>query len=228
VRDATVAPVKRLGVALAVGVTMALVPACMEGKRPVLVPAADADQLSTGDAAIDVVLRRLELAETATFEARYQIHTLLGDTVTTAEAAQEGLKQRAVRVGDVLYRDGTERDPVTCSTATGACEPGLDDAQIASLMVTRTFFSTSAVARLGQVGRVASGPATLEDRELGGAAVVCVTIPVSGGSTTFCATPEGVLAPYEGADTRITLLEYRTDLTDGLGQRLLSGAVAES
>lgn len=218
---------KRLGVALAIGMSLALVTGCMEGKRPVLVPAADASERSTGDEAIDTVLRRLELSETATFEARYDIHTLLGDTRTEAEAAQEGLKRRAVRVGEVLYRDGTERDPVTCRTTTGACEPGLDDAPIASLMVTRTFFSTSAIARLQQVARVAVGPAVLEDRQIAGVDVACATVPVEGGTTTFCATPQGVLAAYEGADTRIVLIEYRTEFTEPLGQRLLAGEIAQ-
>ena len=223
---------KRLGVALAIGISLAVMSAtvsgCMEGKRPVLVPATDAGARTTGDAAIDTVLRQLELSETATFEASYQIHTLLGDTVTDAEAAQEGEKRRAVKVGEVLYRDGTERDPVTCTTTTGSCEPGLDDAPIASLMVTRTFFSTSAVARLEQVARVATGPATGTDREIAGITATCVTVPVSGGETTFCATGEGVLAGYEGADTRITLQRYSTVLTPELGLRLLTGAVAGS
>lgn len=193
-----------------------------------LVPAADAGARSTGDQAIDTVLRRLELSETATFEATYDVHTLLGDTMTSAEVAQEGLKRRAVRMGDVLYRDGTERDPVTCDTATGACEAGLDDALIASLMVTRTFFSTSAIARLEQVARVATGPATMEDRQIAGTDAVCATVPVTGGQTTFCATAQGVLAGYEGADTRITMTQYRTDLTDELGRRLLTGDVTQS
>jgi hypothetical protein len=220
--------VKRLGVGLLVGMLVAVAPGCMEGKRPVLIPVAEADDRSTGDPAVDTVLRRLELSETATFEARFEIHTLLGNTFTTAEVAQDGLKRRAVRLGDVLYRDGSDRDPVTCNTTSGTCEAGLDDALVASLMVTRTFFSTSAVARLHQAGRVAEGAATLEDRTIAGVDTVCVTVPVTGGSPQYCATAQGVLAGYIGADARITLLEYRSELTEELGQRLLSGAVTTS
>lgn len=210
------------------GVLVAVAPGCMEGKRPVLIPAAEANDRSTGDPAVDTVLRRLELAETATFEARFEIHTLLGNTFTAVEVAQDGLKRRAVRLGEVLYRDGSERDPVTCNTTAGTCEAGLNDALIASLMVTRTFFSTSAVARLHQAGRVAQDTANLDDRTIAGTDVVCVTVPVTGGSPEYCATSQGVLAGYIGADTHITLLEYRSELTEELGQRLLSGTVATS
>lgn len=193
-----------------------------------LIPAADADSRSTGDSAVDTVLRSLELAETATFEARYEIRTLLGNTVTTAEVAQNGQAQRAVRLGEVLYRDGNQRDAVTCNTTSGRCEAGLDDALIASLMVTRTFFSTSAVARLEQAARVATAPATLEDAQVGGVDAVCVTVPVQGGEPQYCAAPSGVLVKYLGADTHITLIEYRAELTDEFGQRLLNGDVTDS
>lgn len=227
-RDATVVTVKRLGVGLAVAVLVSVVPGCMEGKRPVLIPAADANSRSSGDRGIDTVLRRLELAETATFEARFEVRTLLGNVVTMAEVAQDGLKRRAVRVGEVLYRDGSERDPVTCNTTTGRCEAGLDDTLIASLMITRPFFSTSAVARLEQHGRVATGAGVLEDREFAGVDTVCVTVPVQGGEPRYCATASGVLANYLGADTHITLVEFASELTEELGLRLLTGPVADS
>jgi hypothetical protein len=220
--------VKRLGVGLAVGLMLTVAPSCMEGKRPVLIPPVEASNGSTGDSAIDTVLRRLELAEAATFEARYEIRTLLGNTVTEAQVAQDGAKRRAVRVGDVLYRDGLDRDPVTCDTTTGRCEAGLDDAAIASLMITRTFFSTSVVARLEQHARVATAPARLEDREVAGVDTVCVIVPVSGGEPEYCATLAGPLARYLGADTHITLLDFRSELTESLGQRLLSGTVSVS
>ena len=200
---------------------------CMEGERPVLIAATEADS-ATGDRLIDEVLARLEAGESSTFEARFEIHTLLGNTFTTAEVAQDGPRRRAVRLGEVLYRDGTERDPVTCDTATGVCQEGLDDSRVAPLMVTRTFYGTSAAARLRQIARVALGPAAASNREIAGQAARCVTVDVEGGSPEFCVLDDGVLASYTGADAEIRLEVYATTLSEEIGRRLLDGAVTAS
>jgi hypothetical protein len=200
---------------------------CMEGERPVLIAATDTDS-ATGDPIIDEVLGRLEAGESSTFEARFEIHTLLGNTFTDAEVAQEGPRRRGVRIGDVLYRDGTERDPVTCDAVSGVCVEGLDDSRVAALMITRTFYGTSAAARLQQAARVALGPAAAATRDIAGQSARCVIVDVEGGSPEYCVLDDGVLAYYSGADAEIRLEEYRTELTEDLGVRLLDGAVTDT
>ena len=75
--------------------------------------------MTTGDAAIDAVLSRLEAASASTFGADYDLLTRFGDLRTTATVAQDGSARRSVTIGDVRF--------LTDGATTATCDLDADD-----------------------------------------------------------------------------------------------------
>lgn len=57
------------------------------------------------------------------------------------------------------------------------------------------------------------GDPVASEIEVAGETAVCVAVPVSGGTKTYCALESGVLARFDGSDLLIELTDY-SDIPD--------------
>jgi hypothetical protein len=181
---------------------------CMTGQRP----GFDDDQPlqeATGDAAVDAVLDRLDDVAPQQFTADYEILTRLGGLESTATVVQADNSRRSITINDVRFLDGTGTES-TCDLTTGECEATLNDARVSNLLLGHDFYARSFAQRLRvdanrRIGDTSGYSITQADRQ-----ALCVDVPVSGGTVTYCALEAGPLARYDGNDLFIEL----TAITD--------------
>jgi len=188
---------------LAVGLS-ALLAGCMTGERPSF-ESGVAFAAQTGNEAIDAVLQRLDRARLATYTGDYTILTRLGGRESTAHVVQEGAGRRSVTVNSVRFVVDGE-SVATCDLEAAECEASINDARISDVVATHDFYADSAARRLRtDAGRRIGEPEGYEITQAGRAAL-CVDIPVTGGTVTYCALDEGPLARYDGSDAHIELI----------------------
>lgn len=182
--------------------TLALAAAgCITGQRPELVPTPVVD-----DAAAQVVLQRLERADSVPFTATYDIiPSTTGDT--TKATVRQLDDQRRITIGDVDYLIGRGGGR-TCRLDDGVCVDLLDDALVSDLNITHRFWSDGIAARLAidaarRVGFSEGHTETIADRP-----AACADVPVLGGVVVYCALDAGILARYFNADVSIELTSF--------------------
>jgi hypothetical protein len=192
-------PRLRPAAALAAALTATLVVAgCATGPRP----SFDADEPArgdTGDAAVDAVLDRLDAVRPEQFTARYEILTRLGGLESTATVVQADNSRRSVTINDVRFLNGSGTAS-TCNVTTGECEASINDARVSNVQVTHEFYGSSFAQRLRvdanrRIADTRGYEITQADRQ-----ALCVDVPVSGGTKSYCAFENGPLARYDGAD----------------------------
>ncbi len=179
---------------------------CMTGSRPSFDDAQPA-QTDTGNAAIDAVLARLGVVAPAVFTADYEILTRLGNIESTATVVQASPERRSITINDVRYiYDGAS--VATCNLATAECEATINDARVSDLLLTHEFYGSAFAQRL----RVDSGRRVGEPNGYtitqAGLQALCVDVPVTGGTTTYCALETGALARYDGNDLFIEMTAF--------------------
>ena len=179
---------------------------CITGERPELMAMPVVD-----DAAAQVVLERLERADSVPFTATYDI--IPSTTGETTKATVRQLNdQRRITIGDVDYlidRSGAGR---TCRLAGGGCVDLLDDALVSDLNITHRFWSDGIAARLAidaarRVGFSEGHTETIADRP-----AACADVPVLGGVVVYCALDAGILARYFNADVSIELTSFTNEV----------------
>ncbi|MDW3213249.1 MAG: hypothetical protein R8G01_04570 [Ilumatobacteraceae bacterium] len=190
--------------ALLVGLVLAT-SGCFTGQRPELEPVPVID-----DAAAQVVLERLERANSVTFTATYDIIPSTTGRTTQATVRQLG-DQRRITIGNVdfLLDRGSAR---TCRIDDGSCVDLIDDALISDLNLTHRFWSDGIAARLAidaarRVGFSEGHTETIADRP-----AACADVPVLGGVVVYCALDAGILARYFNADVSIELTSFTNDV----------------
>lgn len=191
-----------------VGVATILLGACATGERPTLQPVPEID-----DAAANVVLTRLDRAESVPFTATFDIIPSTTGETTTATVSQSTDGRRRVTIGDIEYRI-TDSTSQTCRLSDGTCVDGIDDAMISDLNITHRFWGDSAAGRLTidasrRVGFSEGSNESIADRS-----AACADVPVLGGTVVYCALDAGVLARYFGADVSIELTSFTSDVDD--------------
>jgi hypothetical protein len=177
--------------------------ACFTGPRPKLAEGA----ATTGDAASDAVLSRLDTAGGQEFTAHYTILTKFGSTTTEATVVQAGPARRAVTIGRTRFIINGA-DTATCDLDSGSCSDTIDLQRISNVQVTADFYGSSAATRLRRDTELRAGPTEATVETIAGQPATCVVIPVTGGETTYCALDAGPLARYDGADLSIELTDY--------------------
>ena len=177
--------------------------ACFTGARPKLAEGA----ATTGDAAADAVLSRLDAAGGRTFTADYTIVTKFGNITTPATVVQAGPARRAITIGRTRFIINGS-DTATCDLDAGTCSDSIDLQRISNLQLTADFYDASAAARLRRDTELRAGPTEASTETIAGQAATCVAIPVTGGKSTYCALNAGPLARYDGADLSIDLTDY--------------------
>ena len=177
--------------------------ACFTGQRPKLAEGA----ATTGDAAADAVLTKLDAAGGKVFTADYTILTKFGSITTPATVVQAGPARRAVTIGRTRFIINGS-DTATCDLDSGSCSDTVDLQRVSNLQVTADFYAASAAARLRRDTELRAGPTRASSETIAGQPATCVVIPVTGGDTTYCAIDSGPLARLDGADLSIELTDY--------------------
>ena len=126
---------------------------CFTGERPTLAEAPT----TTGDAATDAVLQRLDTASAAVFTADYDVLTKFGGVSRPASVVQAGPARRSVTVGvDPLPRRRRRRRRRATSRPTSA-RTTLDVARISDTQLSADFFARSAATRLRRDANARTG-----------------------------------------------------------------------
>jgi hypothetical protein len=194
--------VRRCHLALGVAITLVL-SGCFTGERPRLVEGAT----TTGDAAADAVLTRLEAAGDAVFTGDYEVVTKFGDITTPATVVQAGPARRAITIGDVRFIvDGAET--ATCDLESDTCSRTIDAARVSNLQLTPDFYAASAAAPLRRDTEQRAGPTRASSETIAGQPATCVVVTTTGGDSTYCALDSGPLARLDAADLSIELTDY--------------------
>lgn len=192
----------------------AVLSACATGERPTLV----APPTIPDDPVAAAVIERLERGSAATFTATYDITPTMTGIPTAATVVQSGDRRRTV-IGTVEYlRDGATTR--TCFSGDVECTTGFDETRISNLNITHEFWGRSAVARLSLEAGRAVGTTTGRTETIAGVSATCadVVVPAQQGAGTlvYCAIDAGPLALYNGADVRIELTSFSTEVDETL------------
>ena len=181
---------------------------CFTGERPSF---DDEDPLETesGDEAIDAILERLDALAPTQFTARYEILTRLGGLDSEATVVQADNSRRSVTINDVRFIDSSDTT-ATCDLSIGECEATLNDARVSDLLLSHEFYAKSFARRLRVDANRRVGDTTGYTITQAGQQVLCVDVPVTGGTVSYCALDSGPLARYDGNDLFIQM----TSLTD--------------
>src|SRR6476659_5462745 len=126
-------------VALTMLVLAVVLAGCFTGKRPSFDERKFGTGTTTGDAAIDDVLAKLDTAAATppTFTATYDITVRFGNLQKTATVAVDG-RSRSITMGDVHYVQ-TPQVVETCRA--DECTTGLDPAAISDSQLTVDFYA---------------------------------------------------------------------------------------
>lgn len=202
----------------AVVIATAVLTGCFTGERPSFQD-EDAELVSTGNAEVDAVLRRLESVAGSRFTASHMIDTKFGTLESTATVAQSSSQRRVVIVQNdavaVSFLDDGD-DERTCDLTTDQCETGLNDARISNTQLAHTYYAPSFANRLRVSADRRIGEPVASSTTIAGQPAACVDVPVSGGTETYCALESGVLARFVGADVEIELTSYSPDPDEAL------------
>lgn len=177
---------------------------CFTGERPSFGCGADE---STGRTEIDDVLNRLECVATSTFTADYTILTRLGDIDSVAKVVQASSGRRSITINDVRYVYDNGRT-VTCDLVTETCEAIINEARTSDVLLTSEFYAQAMATRLRVDAERRIGDPVASEVEIAGQPALCVALPVTGGTKTYCALESGALARFDGSDLLIELTDY--------------------
>jgi hypothetical protein len=196
-----------------VGVVLAgaVLAGCMTGQRPSF-ESTEPLPTATGNADIDAVLERLDSVSDSVFTAEYSILTKMGNVDSTATVVQARPDRRSITINDVrfLYDDAAV---ATCDLTTGECEATINDARVSNVSLGHEFYGQSFARRLRvDAGRRVAEPTGYSITQAGQQAL-CVDVPVTGGTVSYCALAQGALARYDGADLFIEMTGF-SDVVD--------------
>ncbi len=196
----------RLGALLALAAVSA---GCFTGERPEFED--ERATVSSGNDDIDAVLERLGRVDVAEFTAGFEIRTKFGSLTSTGTVTQAPGSRRSITVANASLRTRfvIEGESVrTCNLLTSECEASIVDARISNTQLPHTFYAPAFETRLRISADRRIGEPVGYDETIAGQAARCVDVTVAGGTETFCALPDGVLAMFRGADVEIDLTSY--------------------
>ena len=196
---------------VSMGVAMVLLAGCFTGQRPSF-ESTEPLPTATGNADIDAVLERLDSVSDSVFTADYSILTKMGNVTSTATVVQARPDRRSITINDVrfLYDDAAV---ATCDLTTGECEATINDARVSNVSIGHEFYGQSFAQRLRvdasrRVAEPTGYTITQADQQ-----ALCVDVPVTGGTVSYCALESGALARYDGADLFIEMTNF-SDVPD--------------
>lgn len=183
---------------------MIVTSACFTGERATFGCGAGD---STGRTEVDEVLNRLECVAPSVFTAEYTILTRLGDITSQAEVVQAPGGRRSITINDVRYLFDSGRTD-TCNLASDTCEAIINEARTSDVLLSSDFYAQSMASRLRVDADRRIGDPVASEQTLGGQQALCVAVPVTGGTKTYCALESGAIALFDGPDLLIELTSY--------------------
>ncbi len=184
-----------------------LLAGCFTGKRASFQDSRFGPGSTTGDAAIDAVLAKLDQAANAppTFTASYDVLVRFGDADKKAEVVIDG-NRRAITMGDVRFLQ-TQSTTETCKGTT--CAPGIDPTAISDTQLTVDFWAGDIAKRLRFDAASKIGPTAQRTETIAAQRAACVDVVQGNDNTaTYCVLDDGVLARLADADVYITLTSF--------------------
>ena len=130
--------------------------------------------------------------------------TRLGGLDSEATVVQADNSRRSITINDVRFIDSADTI-ATCDLSTGECEATLNDARVSDLQLSHEFYAKNFARRLRVDANRRVGDTTGYTITQAGQQVLCVDVPVTGGSVSYCALDSGPLARYDGNDLFIQM-----------------------
>ena len=203
---------RRLHTLLATTVCAAVLGGCALGQRPYFTdtPARVVGE-TTGDAAVDAVLSRLDAVTAGPVSARYDLLVKYGMTTGYAEVVLVP-GRRSITIGNVHYIQ-TETEAATCTVdSTAPCAGGFNPQATSDWSISYDFYAADAAQRLRRDAMAKVGPSVAHDESIGGLPATCVDLPLPNGTAVYCVLDDGMLAMLDDGDVRVLL----TSVTDAI------------
>ena len=184
---------------------------CVTGERPTL--AANA---STGYRDVDDLVVWVTGLSATRYTAHYDVLVRFGDT-TSEVSAVRSLPATADHSPSVMCGTScTARSPRRARCRPPRACRGSTPAGVSDVQMTPDFFGTSLIARIElDASRAIGQPVTSTENTSGGEAL-CVAIPITDVTTTYCVLDNGVLTRMEAADLVVTMTGYSDDVDETL------------
>jgi hypothetical protein len=132
------------------------------------------------------------------------------------KTTQSAPARRSTTIGNIRYITDDKGDR-TCRLDAGTCVSGTNPALISNTGLGQPdFFFGDVAKRLRRDALALTKPAEATTMKVGNHDAVCAVVTVSGGTKTYCAFDNGVLARFLGADLTIELLAYRETADESL------------
>lgn len=187
--------------------------ACITGERPSFEDSPTVVGTMTGDEVIDAVLTSLDAVDGAVFTGDYTATLAFGGTASTMRVTQSAPGRTSVTIGDIRYLvDGSTSQ--TCRLSTGVCEAGIAAAAVSDTGLTPEFVFGDLAKRLRRDSAARIGPPIASTTQIAGQPANCVDVPVDGGTKSYCALSNGVVARFIGGDVALDLIGYTPAATD--------------
>ena len=192
-----------------------LLTGCFTGERPSFTSEPFPPGSSSGDPAIDQVLNLLDATNEGPYTADYTVLTKFGNTSRPASVAIAG-SRRSVTVGGVRFLSNNDSSQTCILDATEPCTATIDPARISDTQITPDFYAADAAKRLRRSAVARIGPPVSHVDQIAGQSAMCVDVPVPGGTTVFCALPNGPLAHLDDGAVLINLTQFAPALDESL------------
>lgn len=173
---------------------------CMTGQRPRFSDDPFQPGTSTGNAQLDSLLKLLDTNPVGPATVTYEVVRKAGIVTTPATAVVRGT-DRAITIGTVKYIDfkGVRQ---TCVER--ECSAQWDAQKVSDTGVTPAFFNEQPARKIRRLAPALIGPVVSSVEDIGGQSAQCRSLPVSGGTATYCAYESGVLAKMDDGDVSVT------------------------
>ena len=192
-----------------------LLSGCFTGQRPSFATEPFPPGSRSGDPSIDQVLAQLDAVNEGPYTAEYTILTKFGDTTRPASVAVAD-SRRSVTVGDVRFLSAAGSSQTCILDATDPCSSSIDPARISDTQITPDFYAADAAKRLRRSAAARIGPPISHTDQIAGLAAMCVDVPLSGGTSVFCALTSGPLARLDDGAVAINLTQYSPTVDESL------------
>lgn len=192
-----------------------LLSGCFTGQRPSVTTEPFQPGSTSGDPSIDRVLSALDSTNEGPFTADYTVLTKFGNTTRPATVAVSA-GRRSVTVGNVRFTTFSGSSQTCILDKTDPCSATIDPARISDAQVTPDFYEIDAAKRLRRSAIARIGTPIAHVEQFAGQSATCVDVPVTGGTSTFCALPNGPLARLDDGAVTITLTQYAPAIDESL------------
>jgi hypothetical protein len=192
-----------------------LLTGCFTGPRPSITTEPFPPGSSSGDPSIDEVLAQLDAVNEGPYTAVYTVLTKFGNTTRPASVTVAAAR-RSVTVGDVRFLSAAGASQTCILDSTDPCSSSIDPARISDTQITPDFYAADAAKRLRRSAAARVGPPISHTDQIAGLAAMCVDVPVSGGTSVFCALTSGPLARLDDGSVSVNLTQYSTSVDESL------------